>query len=85
MSLLPLIPSLLVSVLVGRWLFGLIFDDWQDFCDCLRLSFTPDLISMFRGEYFEDLKQSFKLSIYLFAVIGSGALTYFGVGSLLKG
>ena len=85
MNLLPLIPSLVVSALVGRWLFRWIFDDWQDFLDCLRLSLTPDLISLFRGEYWEDLKQSFKLTLFLAAALGSGALTYLGAERLLAG
>ena len=85
MNLLPLIPSLVVSALVGRWLFRWIFDDWQAFLDCLRLSLTPDLISLFRGEYWEDLKQSFKLTLFLAAALGSGALTYPGAERLLAG
>jgi hypothetical protein len=71
--------AILVAGTVGKLLFRLFFTDMEDFFDCVRLAFTPDIVSMFRGEYGEDLAQSFKLGIYLFAVIASGAATFLGV------
>jgi hypothetical protein len=50
-----------VYFLLGR----LFFDDWADFLECVRFWFTPDWISLFRGEWGEDRWDTFKLAIFL--------------------
>lgn len=79
-----LILSVFVGLGVGRLVFGLFFANADDFCDCLRFSFTPNLLSLFRGEYWEDIAKSMKLSCYMVLVIGSGVLTFLGMIELFS-
>ena len=71
-----LIVSIIVAFFAGRFLFRIIFDGRDDFFDCLRLSFTPDIISLFRGEYWQDFTQSLKLSGFLLGTGISGVVVY---------
>ncbi|YCM42448.1 hypothetical protein V2O64_14145 [Verrucomicrobiaceae bacterium 227] len=73
---LAIIVASLVAVVLGRLLFKFIFEDWDDLWDCVAKIFTPDFLSLFRGEFLEDMKQSLKLSIFLFAVVGSSWVAY---------
>ncbi len=82
MDIIAWIVALPVTALVGSGLFRLIFEDADDFWDCVKYSFTPDLVSMFRGEYGEDMMQSLKLSFFLLLTIGAGGLTWWGISSL---
>jgi hypothetical protein len=56
-----------VNIPVYLGLGSLFFGDWSGFWDCLRFWFTPDWISLFNGEYFEDRWSEAKL--FLFAII----------------
>lgn len=75
MNLWAMIAAAISALLAGWALFRPIFGDAGEFRDCLRYSFTPDLISMFRGEWLEDIVKSFKLSLYfgLMGMAGYGA------------
>ena len=61
------IPMFLVVV-------KLFFDDWDGFRDALKFSFTPDIISMVRGEwaqvYLAEMKLFLCLAFCAAAVIG---------------
>lgn len=63
-------------MVLGRLLFKFIFEDWDDLWDCVAKVFTPDFLSLFRGEFLEGMKQTFKLWIFLFAVVGSTWVAY---------
>ena len=71
------------SALVAWLSFGLFFNDKDEFLDCLRFSMTPNLFSLFAGQYWEDIRKSSTLAFYVFLVVGSGALTYLGIVKLL--
>lgn len=71
-----LVVSITVAFFVGRFLFRILFDGRDDFFDCLRLSFTPDIISLFRGEYWQDFTQSLKLSGFVLGTGISGVMVY---------
>ncbi|MEO5715903.1 MAG: hypothetical protein ABIT37_20655 [Luteolibacter sp.] len=75
--------ALTVAFFVGRLLFGIIFTNSEDFLDCVGFALTPDIFSLFRGQYFEDMGKSFRLTAFMVAVGGSGALTYWGLKSLI--
>jgi hypothetical protein len=70
------IVAALVAWVLGRLLFKIIFEDWDDLWDCVAKIFTPDFLSLFRGEFLEDMKQTFKLWIFLLAVVGSTWVAY---------
>lgn len=82
MHTLAIIMAVISAAVIAKYSFRLFFDDSSDFWNCVRFSFTPDLFSLFRGEYFEDIAKSFKLSLYLI-VIGLGAyLAYAGISAI---
>ena len=49
-------------VWLGRWFF----DGWAGFAECIRYWFTPDIWSMFRGEWSEDFFAELKLGAFFF-------------------
>ena len=60
------IPSYL---LLGKVFFG----GWEGFLECVRYGITPDIVSLFRGEYWEDKAASWKLFLYF---AGCAALVF---------
>ena len=74
--------SILVALLMGRFLFRKLFDGFDDFKECVGFWFTPDLISFFRGEWTEDQQAEFKLFVFLALSAASGVLSYLGLHKL---
>jgi len=79
MEIILIIVACAASLLAGKCLYHLLFDDRDDFMECLGYAFTPDFISLLSGEWFEDMAKSFKLGIFLWLSIGVGVLTYMGL------
>jgi len=50
----------------------------KDFIDCIKFWFTPDIVSMFRGQYWEDNWAELKLLLWLALSIAVG----YGVATL---
>jgi hypothetical protein len=71
--------SILVGVVVVLVLFQFFFDSFGDFLECVRYWLTPDIVSLFRGEWAEDQWASMKLFVDCAVSIGSGLLTCFGL------
>jgi hypothetical protein len=74
--------SIAVALLVAWLLFRVFFDDFADFVESIGYWFTPDIISLFRGEWAEDQWASMKLFLYGALCIGSGFATSFGLHKL---
>lgn len=56
------------------WLLARIFfEDREEFMESLRYWLTPDLVSAFRGEYWEDAMGEIK---FLFWLLGCGVVVY---------
>jgi hypothetical protein len=55
----------ILNIPVYLGLGRLMFDDWSGFFESIRFSLTPDFISMFRGEWEQDLWESLKLFIFV--------------------
>ena len=66
------ILSIIVSLAVGYMLYKLLFDDLDEFLDCVKFWLTPDIISLFRGQYYEDMWAEIKLILWLAITIGCG-------------
>ena len=49
-----------VFIWIGRWFFG----GWEGFWECIRFWFTPDMWSMFQGEWADDLVAELKLGAF---------------------
>ena len=43
----------------------LVFDGWSGFFECLRFWLTPDVISLFRGEWLDDWWGTLKLFVFI--------------------
>lgn len=53
---------LAVANLPTYFLLGwVVFREWDEFLECLRFWVTPDIISMFQGEYWDDRWAEMKL------------------------
>jgi len=52
-----------VYLLIG-WV---LFSDWGEFWECVRFWLTPDVISLFRGEWGEDWWAEMKLGVFSLA------------------
>lgn len=50
-------------VLIGK----LFYNDIEDFLEGIRFWITPDIISAFRGEYWDDLWEEWKLFAFISA------------------
>jgi len=62
--------------------FRLFFTSFTEFVDCLRLYFTPEIISPFRGEWRESDWAYVKVLIYFGLCIGSGFMTRYSLERL---
>jgi len=52
-----------IPVYIGvGWLF---FRTWDDFWEAVRFWLTPDILSAFRGEYWEDSWAEIKLGLWV--------------------
>jgi len=57
------------------------FDDWSGFWSCVGFWFTPDWISLLRGEYFDDHWSELKLFVFVaicFAAVYGEYRFFFG-------
>jgi hypothetical protein len=77
-----ILASIVVGIGMAALLFRVFFDDLEDLGECVKYWLTPDIISMFRGEWAEDQWASLKLMAYLFFCVGSGWLTDIGLHKL---
>lgn len=67
-----IILAILGGSAVGYMLYKLLFDTLDEFMDCVGFWFTPDIISLSRGQYYEDAWAEMKLILWLAISIGSG-------------
>lgn len=77
-----LAASIAVGLLVAGLLFQAFFGDWDGFKECVRYYLTPDIISMFRGEWGEDGWAEMKLGVYVALCVGSGTFVFFKLTQL---
>lgn len=69
MSLVMIILLLFLNIPVYRFLFRVFFVDNDDYNESIRHTFTPNIISLFRGEYWKDRMNTARLQfLYSFAV-----------------
>ena len=78
----PIILGCLIGVVVLVLLFKPIFGGLDEFLQCVKFWFTPDIISLFRGEYTEDWLSEMKLGLWLAAGGIAGVLSYVGLAKM---
>ncbi len=65
MDALPVIVAIIAGCLALYFTFGLFFSCRDDLFEAMRHWFTPDIISMFRGEWAEDMWNETKLFFWM--------------------
>jgi hypothetical protein len=76
------LAAIAVGGVTAAILFRLFFTSFAEFVDCLRLYFTPEIISAFRGEWRESDWAYVKVLIYFGLSIGSGFMTRYSLERL---
>lgn len=73
-----------IAALVGAvvLMYRITFEDWDDFVEAVKFWLTPDIISIFRGEWTEDMWAELKLTWFLLGVAVLSGLVYFGLTRL---
>ncbi len=79
------VSGLVATVIVMAVLFKPLFGDWEEFVECIKFWFTPDIFSLFTGEYLEDRWSELKLVFWLVCGLLSWAGTYAGLMKLFGG
>lgn len=57
--------GLVTGLTTAFMLFKILFSDKEEFFEYVKFWFTPDIVSMFRGQYWEDNWAELKLIIWL--------------------
>ena len=74
---------LIANIPVYKRIFKLIFKDSNDFNDSIRYSFTPDLFSLFKGNYWKDRAGEAKLSFLIFCCVIIVVVEFFIINSII--
>lgn len=69
---------------VYKFLFNAIFRNRGDFNEAVRYSFTPNIISLFRGEYWKDKVGEFKLGMFIVLCIVATVIEYGIINGILR-
>jgi hypothetical protein len=74
--------AILAGVATLALLFKPLFGGSEDFFDCLRYTFQPDIFSWFRGEWGEDLWAELKMGAWLGCAFAAGMGVHVGLEKL---
>lgn len=69
---------------VYKFLFNLMFRNRDDFRESVRYTLIPNIISLFRGEYWKDKVGEFKLGVFLMLCIMATVIEYGAINALLR-
>ncbi|GIP39372.1 hypothetical protein J31TS4_26520 [Paenibacillus sp. J31TS4] len=79
-----LVVLFLVNLPVYNWLHRLLFRNDQEFRQSMRYILTPDLISLFRGRFWQDLRGETRLKLFFFLCIAVTFIEFALVHRLLR-
>ena len=86
METVVIIALIIINIFtIYKFLFNLIFIDEDDFNKSVKYSFTPDIISLFRGEYWKDRGGEIKLGFFIMLCIIVTVFEYSVVIGIIKG
>ncbi|WP_234340163.1 hypothetical protein [Gorillibacterium timonense] len=74
---------LVANIPVYRYLFRVFFGSRDEFREAVKYSFTPDLLSLFRGRYWKDQFGEAKLSFFFFCCVMAVVVEFVVLRSLL--
>lgn len=84
MKILILIVLGILNIPVYKWSFKKIFGSKEVFYECLKYDFTPDLISLFRGELLKDMAAEYRLSGFILLNVIVFMTEYFLLNGILS-
>jgi len=84
MNILLIIVLLVVNIPVYKKIKEMLFPNPDDFSEAIRYAFTPDLLSLFRGEYWNDRIHEAALSFMFLGCIIVVAFEYFLIRVVLN-
>lgn len=74
-----IIIPILASLLTAALLYYILFKDWDDFLQCIKYLFIPNIISALRGKYIDDIWAETKLAVWLVISLAVGILIYVNI------
>ncbi|MBU5427050.1 hypothetical protein KQI41_11555 [Tissierella pigra] len=85
METIVIIALIIINIFtIYKFLFNLIFIDKDDFNKSVGYSLTPDIISLFRGEYWKDRGGEIKLGFFIMLCIIVTVFEYSIVIGIIK-
>ena len=78
-----LVISVGLGLLMAAALYRLFFKDFGDFIECVRFYFQPDLISILRNEWREDMWGTMKLGVWAAISIIMGLTAHYKLPQLI--
>lgn len=75
--------GIIVGTAVAVVLFRPVFGNRAEFVRCVSFWLTPDIISLFKGQYSQDWAAEAKLGVWIAAGVLSGFGTYAGLAKLM--
>lgn len=67
---------IILNIPVYKWIFKQFFKTGDEFAEAVKYNFTPDIVSLFKGNYRKDRIAEFKLGAFVFCCIVLTALEY---------
>lgn len=83
-ELVMIIVLLFLNIPIYKFLFRIFFEDENDYNESIRHTFTPNIISLFRGEYWRDRINTARLQFYILICIGIIVLEYIVLNKLIS-
>ena len=71
-----MIYAIAAALVTAALLYTLLFEDLEEFTECVKFYLTPDIISLFRGKFWEDYWAETKLALWLGISALVGMLVY---------
>ena len=75
-----MIFAVLIALITAAVLYILLFKDWDEFVECVKFCFTPEIISALWGKYWEDVWEETKILLWLGISVMAGVSAYFSLG-----
>ncbi|MGG1638675.1 hypothetical protein MHH56_11635 [Paenibacillus sp. FSL K6-3182] len=82
-ELVMIIVLFLLNIPIYKFLFRIFFVDENDYNESIRHTFTPNIISFFRGEYWKDRINTARLQFFILICIGIVVLEYIVLNKII--
>ncbi|MBY3620966.1 hypothetical protein HGO21_15545 [Acinetobacter sp. CUI P1] len=83
-DLVMIIFLLFLNIPVYKVLFRVFFVDNDDYNETIRHTFTPNIVSLFRGEYWKDRMNTARLQFFIILCAGIIVLEYLILNKVIE-